>query len=109
MEDCGGGWWRCWLVSRVDAASEQADLLFLVTDSSGNQSFTGDGVSGVYLWGAQFEQATLPNPYIPTVASPVGNGASAYSQSFRVYLFDSSSGSPPTFGSYNVSWFAKGY
>ena len=38
----------------VPANANQAAHIYLL-DSSGNSSFTGDGVSGVYIWGAQIE------------------------------------------------------
>jgi len=40
-----------------------------IADDSGNQSYTGDGTSGIYIWGAQLEQSTTVGEYIPTTST----------------------------------------
>jgi hypothetical protein len=44
--------------------------LYLI-DNSSNQSYTGDGTSGVYIWGAQLEVGSAVTPYIPTTTAAV--------------------------------------
>ncbi|KAG1536827.1 hypothetical protein G6F50_014978 [Rhizopus delemar] len=46
--------------------------LLLATGLSGaNTTYTGDGVSGVYVAMSQFESSAFPTSFIPTAAAPV--------------------------------------
>ncbi|QTD88730.1 phage head spike fiber domain-containing protein [Burkholderia anthina] len=46
-------------------------LIWTGTLSSPTQTFAGDGTSGIYAWGRQFEQSSVPTSYIPTTTSSV--------------------------------------
>lgn len=47
----------------------------LVPDSFQNITFTGDGTSGIYCWGAQFTHTRSPTSYVATVAASATRSA----------------------------------
>jgi hypothetical protein len=59
-----GGWYRCSITASTDGAGTVRCTIGL-TNSAGSASFTGDGVSGVYLWGAQMEASPVATGYDP--------------------------------------------
>ena len=63
----GNGWYRC--VVAFTPSNGNAPIIY-VADNSGI-SYTGDGTSGIYLYGAQLEAGAFATSYIPTVASQV--------------------------------------
>lgn len=60
-------------------AACSADISFDLLDDSGNATYIGDGASGLYLWGAQFEQRGRASSFIPTTSSPLTRQADSIS------------------------------
>ena len=79
IQNYGNGWYRCVMTFTANSTGT-FNLQVRLADSSGNTTFTGNGVDGVSLWGFQVEQGTFPTSYIPTVASTVTRNADVISK-----------------------------
>ena len=62
----GNGWYRCTLTATKKAVNTTNIPTISTTDASGNPTYTGDGVSGIYIWGAQLEKNSTVGPYMYT-------------------------------------------
>lgn len=72
------GWYRIDMVATSGGASFRADISILdpaYTSGPPTGTWTGDGTSGIYVWGSQLEAGAFASSYIPTVASTVTRAA----------------------------------
>jgi hypothetical protein len=69
IEDVGGGWCRACTTDTATTTGINAPYIALI--SSGNSSYLGDGASGVYVFGAQFQRSSMQPSYIATTTAPV--------------------------------------
>jgi hypothetical protein len=78
LEDVGSGWYR--LSYQVTASNFQTRNVITInllnpTGSPSPVNYLGDGVSGVFIWGAQITATSLVRTYTKTVATAnAGNG-----------------------------------
>ena len=67
----GNGWYRCSVTHVGTGASGCGGTLYISNTSppSGGNAYTGNGVSGLYMWGDQIEIASSMGNYTPTPAN----------------------------------------
>jgi hypothetical protein len=64
----GSGWYRCSLTATKGSVNPNNNVQIMLADGTGSTYYTGNGTSGVYIWGAQYNYTALTD-YLATTAS----------------------------------------
>ena len=71
VTDVGNGWYRCSITSTLASTSPTIIMPIQTGTETRYPSTTGDGTSGIYIWGAQVEKSSTVGNYIATTTSAV--------------------------------------
>ena len=77
VDSLTNGWFK---VSITFTATTEVYTFFGPSDNGTNFSYTGDGTSGIYAWGAQLEAGSYATSYIPTTSASVTRNADVISK-----------------------------
>jgi hypothetical protein len=76
VEILDNGWYRISATATATATAASTILLYLLDSPSNTGSYSGDGTSGLYIWGAQFNQTPMQggvtadlSTYYPTTSA----------------------------------------
>lgn len=66
IQNIGNGWYRCSVTSTAQADGTGLVVYYLSTSgtSGAGLTYTGDGTSGIYVWGAQLSDSASLDPYV---------------------------------------------
>ena len=70
----GNGWWRVSLTATSSSTGSGTFNLYTATNAT-TFSYTGDGTSGIYLWGAQLSDSASLDSYVPVYGAAVTSAA----------------------------------
>lgn len=75
----GNGWYRCSIYPLKDYATNST--VWIILDNGTTTSYTGNGFSGLYIWGFQLETTSFITSYIPTTSAAATRAADVVSMS----------------------------
>lgn len=74
MEDVGSGWYKCSITFTM-VSGTTCSFFALLSTGDLEQFYTGDGTSGLYIWGAKLYAGTGQTSYLPTTTAGVTRAA----------------------------------
>jgi hypothetical protein len=108
----GNGWYRCVVVATSSLNDIYPNVVAsnsLWTSGYPDIAITGNGFSGIFIWGAQIEAGSFATSYIPTVASSVTRNADAASMTGTNFSSWFNNGEGTLYAEGIVSWGTNAY
>jgi hypothetical protein len=87
----GNGWYRC-SVFPLKSTSITSTLTIRLISTGTTTSYTGDGTSGIFVFGAQLEAGAFPTSYIPTTTTALTRSADVASVNTLSPWYNASAG-----------------
>ena len=75
IQNFGNGWFRCTATFTSSAVLSTHRVYLYLGQNGTTFTYTGDGTSGIFLWGAQLEAGAFPTSYIPTTTASLARSA----------------------------------
>ena len=76
IQSYGNGWYRC-IISKAASTANETLRVNILQSASGD--FAGDGTSGIYVFGSQYELGTVATSYTPTTTAAATRNAEVIS------------------------------
>jgi hypothetical protein len=87
----GNGWYRC-SVFPLKSTSITSTLTIRLISTGSTTNYTGDGTSGIFVFGAQLEVGAFPTSYIPTTTTALTRAADVASVNTLSPWYNASAG-----------------
>lgn len=96
ISDAGNGWFRLSITATATASTTTYCGMIALVDSLSDgltSSCTGDGASGIYVWGSQTEVGSFPTSYIKTTSGTATRNADIATVAVSDFEYNQSEGS----------------